>query len=157
MAREQDCVFAALAQGGNLYWEDREAEEEIAAKLASAGCAPQISVGRGDYSHVNRNGCAPANAVNHLLFNRPKKFSLNREWEFAYLVQKDRAARSKLEFSKPSVCCASECAALVAEQFVLYQRLWNRRAVDCDERLVASLAQVMNRACEKLFACAGFA
>ena len=69
VAGQEHNVFTALAQGRNLDGEDREAEEEVAAKLAHFGRGSQIFIGRGDDTHVNRNRRPPADAVDHLLFD----------------------------------------------------------------------------------------
>src|SRR6185437_11442906 len=66
-------------------------------------------------------------------------------------VQKQRAAVGLLEFSD-LVCLRSWKTALaVAEQFTLYQVLWDGRAVHFDERLGGARAAIVNRVRDQLF------
>src|SRR5205085_12408700 len=107
------------------------------------GGAPQVAVRGGDDAHVNGDGRAPAYSVNHLLLDCAKKFPLRRDRQLADLVEEDRAARRQLELTRTPLGRARESAALVAEQLRLDQRLWNRGAVDRDERLLASRREVV--------------
>src|SRR5216117_265801 len=68
------------------------------------------------------------------------------------LVQEQRAAVGQLEAAQPPLGGAGERPALVAEQLALDQRLGDRRTVDGDERPVAPVGKVVDRARDQLLA-----
>src|SRR6267142_1195485 len=64
---------------------------------------------------------------------------------------------SQVHFPDFTRASSREGPALVAEQFVLHQAFGNRRAVQGDKGLLASIGQVMNGARKQLLAGAAFA
>src|SRR5207253_5438153 len=152
MPSEQDYVLAAFAQRRNLNGENRQPKEEIAAKLALIHGAAQIFIRGCDDAHINRHRSAPADAIDRLFFNYPQQLALHGQRQFSNFIEENRAARSEFKLAQPALAGAGKRAPLVPEQFVLDQGLGNRRAVNCDERFVATIREMMHRAREKLFA-----
>ena len=72
-------------------------------------------------------------------------------------VEEERAPARELEQAAFALARVGKCAALVSEELRLEQVLGDRRAVDCDERLLRIRAGIVNTAREQLFSGAGFA
>src|SRR5262249_15278841 len=75
----------------------------------------------------------------------------------ADLVEKKRAAGALFEAADPLSLGAGEGAALVAEQLAFDEALWDRAAVDGQERLVGASAMLVDRAGHELLALAAIA
>src|SRR6185436_12081406 len=84
--------------------------------------------------------------LNALLLQDTHQFDLCAGSHVTYLVQKKRAAAGLLEAPDPPHLRAREGPAFVPEQFALQQCLWNRGAVNRDERRFRALAVLINGA-----------
>ncbi len=155
--RQLPYVGPALAQRRDVNGEDREAEVEVFAKLFGRDRGFQIAVGRGDDANIDVDIGGASEPRDLPLFEHAQQLRLNGGRDLAYLVQKDRASRGKLELPDAPLVRARVSAFFVAEQLIFDQRVGDGRAVDGDKRRVAARAQVMYRAREELLAGAGFA
>jgi hypothetical protein len=101
----------------------------------------QIPVGRGNESKLAALPCIAADALVSAFLHDAQQLRLQGEGQFAYLIQKQRAA---VRFRKRAVTCSyrtSERAALVAEKFTTGQFRGDRGAVD-DHKVVAGYMRV---------------
>src|SRR5436305_14599139 len=79
VASQKHYVFATLTKRRNLDWKDREAEEEVSAKLACFGCGAQVTGCRGYDARVNREGCAPGDGGNRFFFHGSQPVALHTD------------------------------------------------------------------------------
>src|SRR5262249_18063023 len=86
-----------------------------------------------------------------------KELALQWRGEIADLVEEDRSVVRFDEEAAARLRCAGECAARVAEELTLEERLRKRGAVDRDERFVRARTAGVDRARDELFARAGLA
>ena len=110
----------------DLDGKDGETKKEIAAKLSVLGGGLKVTIRRRDNANINRHGSTPADAINDLLFDGAKEFTLRCERQLADLVEKDGAAGGQLELAGATLGRAGERAAFVAEEFRLDQCFGNR-------------------------------
>src|ERR1044071_4691617 len=149
--REGVDVLAALAQRRDRDREDVDAEEEVFAELTALHRFFDVAVRRANDTHVDVDRRRSADPLEAPLLQHAQDFRLHAESELADLVEKNRYHVGELELSELARRRAGERALLVSEEFILDQRLWNRRAVDRHERAVAPRRELMNRAREQFF------
>ena len=141
---EQWNVIAALAERGQSQADDVEPVVEIGAERTTVdGCA-QVLMGGGDDANVDADLIAPADALDHALFDHAEQSRLQVERQLSNLVEEYRATGRALDRADARSSSAGERALLVAEQLALDQRRRNRAAVDNDERSAAARARLMN-------------
>ena len=115
----------------------------------------RVDVGRGNQPHVDGLFLLSAEAPDRAFLQHAQQLGLNARRDLGDLVEEQRAGVRQLEAARAPIDRAGERAALVAEDFVLEQRFRNRRAVDRDERMLASPAELMDRLGDELLAGAG--
>jgi hypothetical protein len=81
-----------------------------------------------------------------------QEFDLHVHRQVADLIEEQRAALGRFEPACLAAGGAGESAFLVAEQLAFHQGFGERAAVDCDEGLVAPLAQVVDVPRHQFFA-----
>ena len=106
----------------------------------------QVLVGGGDDAHVGLDRGAAADGRVFALLQHAQQPGLRLHRHVADLVEEQRAAFGLLEAAGDAGVGAGEGALLVAEQFALDQFARDRRHVDGDERPVAPLAVIVQRA-----------
>ena len=114
-------------------------------------------MGRGDDPDVGADRGAAADRGELALLQDAQQPGLRLERHVADLVEEQRAALRLLEAPGRACRRAGEGALLVAEQLALDQLARDRRHVDRDERAVAALAVVVQRAGDQLLAGAALA
>src|SRR5204863_9583669 len=149
--RERANVLPALAKRRDRDREDVDAEEEVFAERAALDRFFDVAVRRADHAHVDIDRRRAADALEAPLLQHAQDLRLHAESELADLVEKNRSHVGKLELSELPRRRAGKRALLMSEQFILDERLRNRRAVDRDERPVAARGELMDRAREQLF------
>ncbi len=117
----------------------------------------RIDVGGGDQAHVDRLFFLSAEPPDGSLLQHAQQLRLDAGRHLGDLVEEQRARVSKLEAAWPPLHRARKGAPFVTEDFVLEQRLGNRRTVDRDERMFAASAQLVNRLRDELLARPRFA
>src|SRR5262249_27577789 len=95
---------------------------------------------------------AAAHATEVALLEDAQELGLRGVVHLRDLVEEQGAAVGQLEASQAAFGGAGEGSALVTEQLALDERLRDRRAVDGDERLVASVREIVDRAGHELLA-----
>src|SRR5207253_9707482 len=98
-----------------------------------------------------------AEALELALLEHAQELRLRGWRHLADLVQKQHATCGELDLSRLRLLRAGECAALVPEQLRLEQLLWQRRAVQRDERAAFSRRRAVDEARDDLFPGAGVA
>ncbi len=112
---------------------------------------------RRDNAYVHRQLGPSTDPANRSFLQEAQQSRLQIEREVADLVEKQRSTGGALDESALALCGTGERAALVAEELRLDEIRRQRCAVDCNERAVAPLAVVVNRARGELLARPGFA
>src|SRR5688572_30075589 len=111
MTRQQRDVFAAVSEWRNLDRKNRQPKEEVAAELSVVYCCFQIFVGCRHDAYVNRHRRAPADAIDHLLFDRAQQFALDSERQLTNLVEKHGASGSEFKLTLAPFAGARKRAA----------------------------------------------
>src|SRR5262249_61018428 len=104
----------------------------------------EISVLPDDPARVDADRPLAADPLELALLQQPQQLGLHRRRHVADLVEEQRAAVGLLELAEMSCRGAGERAFFVAEQLRLDQLGGNRRAVDADERTIASAAALVD-------------
>src|SRR5262249_13786187 len=150
-------IVPAVAQGGNVDWENIEPVIEVAAERAIGDEAAQICIGRGDDAHVHADGSRGAEAFELLLLKDAQKFRLQFERGIANFVEKNCALVGKFETADFLADRAGKGAALMTEEFAFEKAGRNCRAINFDKGTLAPRTEVVDGAGDQLFAGAGFA
>ncbi|MGY3344827.1 hypothetical protein ACVWYK_003596 [Bradyrhizobium sp. USDA 4470] len=117
----------------------------------------QVLVGGRDDAHVGLDRGAAADRGVFALLQHAQQTGLRLHRHVADFVEEKRPALGLLEPAGRARVGAGEGAALMAEQFGLDQVARDRRHVDRDERPVAALAVIMQRARHQFLTGAGLA
>ncbi len=117
----------------------------------------QIAIGRGDKPDVDRNGAIPAQPLNLSLLQGAQELGLQVERQLAHFIEKERSLVRKFETPHLSCNRASECAFLVAEELAFQQPGGNSGAIHLHKRVLAPVAEAVNRAGKQFLAGSGFA
>ena len=150
-------ILDPLAQRRQPQRHHVEAEEQILAEQALLDQDAQILVARRDDAHVGLDRGAAADGGVFALLQHPQQAGLRLHRHVADFVEKQRAALGLLEPAGGAGIGAGERAAFMAEQFRFDEIARDRRHVDGDERAVAPLAVIVQRARHQFLAGAGLA
>jgi len=104
-------------------------------ETAPRGPRPRVARRRGEDARVHPARLLIADSPDFTLLQDAQQLCLQSERQLADFVEENRPAVGGLEESSLVHARPGECAAHVPEQLGLEQRLWNRGAVDADERL----------------------
>jgi hypothetical protein len=157
MIHETGDVLRSLPKRRDRERDDGEPEEEILAERLLRHGGGEIPVaGRHDPDIHGDRRRAP-DALELALLQDSQQLRLHRGRRFPYLVEKERPAIRHLDLPHAGRAGSRIGALLVAEKFVLQERLGYRGAVDGDEGAVAPRRQLVERAGEQLLAGAAFA
>ena len=157
MIRQDRDVIRAFAQRGHMHRKHVEAVIEILAKLALAHVRQQIAVRRRDDADIDLDGAAATDALELALLEHAQELRLQRQRNFAHLVEQERAVVRQLEAALAALRRTGERPALMAEKLALDQVLRNGRAVHLDERLAAPRAAAVEFARDHFLARAALA
>src|SRR5579859_837446 len=133
MLSEGQDVARSSAQGWELDADDVDAEIEVLAKSFGLERAFEVTVGRRDNPHVDRNFGRSTEGSHRSLLHDPEKLRLQTERHVSYFVQEDRAQASLNEEPGTSVLRIGERPFRMAEEFAFEQRFRHRRAIHGDE------------------------
>src|SRR5512143_2026425 len=150
-------VFFPLPQGRDLERDDVDPVIEVFAERVLLYRGLQVLVGGGDEPDVDLAALVAAHGTDDLVFDDPEQFGLERQAHVADLVEEDGAALGFLEDAFLGGDGAGECAAHVAEQLGLKQRLGDGGAVDGYKGHVPAGAVVVDDPGKELFAGPGLA
>ncbi len=134
-----------------------ETEIEILSKIPGSDHRLQVAVRGRDQPKIHPPGLGAPHPVELLLLNEPQDLGLQGERQVPDLVQKQGAPLGHLDPPELPGAGPGEGPLLVAEEFVLEERLRDGRAIDGDERPLGAGRELVNRAGQKLLARAAFA
>ena len=117
----------------------------------------KIAIGGGDDAHVGAAQLGVADRVELARLQRAQQLDLILQRHFADLVEKQGAGLGQREPAGPVGVGAGKRAAHVAEELAGKKLFGEAPAVHGDERALAALAALVDRAGEQLLARAGFA
>ncbi len=127
-------VALVLAQRRHVHREGGEPVVEVLAELAAIDHALDVAVGRGDDADVDLVVVGAADAADGARLEHAQQLGLQRQRQFAHLVDQQGAAVGGLEQPLLARRRPRVGPLLAAEQLVLDQVLAQRAAVDDDER-----------------------
>src|SRR5262249_59471288 len=102
-----------MAERRALDGDDVEPTKEVFAETALGDERRQIAIGRGNHPHVHLDRLASAHALDDLLLQRAQDLGLCFEAHITDLVEKERAAVSRLELPATPCDGAGEGTPLV--------------------------------------------
>src|SRR6185369_11487643 len=96
-------------------------------------------------------------ALDFVFLQDTQQLGLHRQRQFADFIEEQRAAVGQLETTGFVLQRASERAARMAEEFALEKIIWNRTAIDLDQRTFSARAAFVKGAGDEFLARAAFA
>ena len=117
--REQPDVVAPHPQGRQIDPHHVDPVVEITAKLATLHHLVDVAGSRGHHADVDGVFLAGAHPTHPPLLEHAEQFGLERQRQFAHLVEEQRAAVGELDEAHPAGIGAREGPALVAEELAL--------------------------------------
>src|SRR6266849_6142132 len=157
MFRENADVLEALAERSDLDRKHAEPVIEVETEMAGFGLGQKVSVGRHDEPHLGTAGALIPDSLELSFLQDAQQFALQVERDFADLIEKQSPAIGQFETPHPILDRPGECAADVPEKLALEQLLWNRGAVDPDQRMIFARAQIVDGPRHQFLARARFA
>ncbi|EXI71617.1 MAG: hypothetical protein AW10_04272 [Candidatus Accumulibacter appositus] len=151
LGQQQD-VITALPQRWQVDREDIQPVEQVLPEQTCAHHFGQWTMGGGDdpdFGLAQFRGTHPAIGAS---FQQPQQLDLDRERDVAQFVEKQRAARRRLDQSGRACRRAGEGTALMAKQSALEQRFRQSRAINGNEGLFGAPAELMNGIGDQLLA-----
>src|ERR1700758_3158388 len=113
---EQERNFRGpLPKGRNVNRKYIQSIVEILAQAAGFHGLLNLTVGRGEHSHVNANHVAPAEPRVLMVLKNMQELRLQMGTHLSDFVQKNRALIRQFEFARFRTHCPRERALLVAE------------------------------------------
>ena len=117
----------------------------------------QVAVCGRDHAEIHIDGLGPAQPGECLLLHHAQQIDLRLEADVSHLVEEDRTAVGKFEFSLPLVLRAGEGSPLVAEELAFHQALRQSGAVCRYQGHGPSGALLVDRLCHQFLARAAVA
>src|SRR5213592_2185116 len=141
---EEGNVLAPIPKGRQVDRDDVESIKEVLAEQPVGHRLAEVTVGRGDESHVDLDVPGVAHATNLALLDGPQELYLDGRRDLRDLVEEQRAAFGRREQSLGVGHRAGEGAFEVAEQLRLHESFRDRAAVHGHEGAVPPAALVMD-------------
>jgi hypothetical protein len=157
MLGEDRDVLTALAKRRQAQRHDGETVIEILAESTGVNRREKVLVGRSDDREIHGLAAGAAEAAHAALLNDVEKLGLERVGQERDFVEQDGSTVSTLKEAGFRLSRIREGAALEAEQLGLEQARGNRRAVDINERSVATRSRAMDQPGDQVLSGTGFA
>src|SRR5947207_7983384 len=154
---EQRDVLAPLAQRRDVDRDDVEAVEEILSEDPVLHGLRDVAVRCRDQAHVHLDVLRVPDAPDLALLDHAQELHLERWGDLRDLVEEERAAVGGRKEAHGARDRARERPLDVTEELRLHQGLWDRAAVDRDERPVPAGALRVDGAGDELLAGAALA
>ena len=116
----------------------------------------EIPIGGGEDSGVGDNLGVRANALESPVLGNVKQFGLKLGRHLGDFIEENRPILRFFKTPAPLIDGAAESAFFMSEKFSFEQRLWNRRAVDLDQRSGTASAPGVNDVGHDFFSDAAF-
>src|SRR5215472_4096989 len=157
MAHEEWNIFWALPQWGYVHRKDVDPIKQIGPELLRIDQGGEILVRGRDEPGIRAQGARAAEAFKLPFLQDPQQFRLHFEREFPNLIEKHGTPVRQFEATQALRHRPCKRPSLVSEEFTFEQADRNGGAVELDEGLGGAWAELMNGACDQLFARAGLA
>ena len=145
-------IRLVFPQGFDIEGYDGKPVEEILPKSSCFYFRPNIPVGCGNKPDVYLVRRGSTDARHFLLLNDPQQLCLYVQADIGDLVEKQASFVRHLKTALPRFCGAAERPFDMTEQFAFHKVLHKGGAVNRDEGLIGSPAQVVNGPGYKFFA-----
>src|SRR5580700_1428163 len=152
---QQRNILATIPERRQQNRKNIQAIKQVGPELMVRNHFRQVAVCRRNQTSVALQRARTPEPLELTLLQNTQQLRLQFKRYFADFVQEDSA--SAREFKAPDALRdrACESASLMAEYLAFQQPGWNRRAVQLDERILHTRAQIVNRAGDQLLAGAG--
>lgn len=154
---EEEDVFGACAEGGEVEDFEGESVEEVVHEASLLGEGGEVGVGGADDADVDGDGFVAADALEVAVFDDAEDFFLYGEGDVAEFVEEEGAVVGLFEEAGASFVCAGEGAGFVAEEFGFDEAGAEGGAVELDEGFLPAWGEVVEVLCGEFFAGAAFA
>src|SRR5215470_4761016 len=150
-------VLPALSERRELDWDHVEPVIEILPERSFLDRTFQVAVGGSNHPHIDGDWRDTAHAFEFPLLEESQELGLELASKIADLVEEDGSSVGHFEPSSLAPVCAREGTLLMSEQLALQELARQPHRVDRDERLIPSLAPVVDGAREDLLSCPALA
>ncbi|RMR91538.1 hypothetical protein ALP78_05388 [Pseudomonas coronafaciens pv. striafaciens] len=157
MFEQHQRIFTPFAQRRDAQRGHVQSVIQVCPEAALIGRVTQIFLGRGDDADVQRDLLIAAHSLDHAFLQQAQQLDLHVQAHAFDFIEEQRAAVGKLELADTPLLRAGKGPWLVAEQLAFHHRFSQRAGVDRHERAAAAVGQIVQRAGDHFFACAGFA
>src|SRR5262245_2819612 len=155
MAHEEWNIFWTLPQWGHVHRKDVDPIKQIGPEPLRLDQCGEILVRGSDEPGIRAQGARAAEAFKRPCLQDPQQFRLHFEREFPNLIEKHGPPVRQFEATKALRHRPCKRPSLVSEEFTFEQADRNGCAVELDEGLGGAWAELMNGACDQLFARTG--
>src|SRR5262249_20580488 len=152
---EQLRVTRTGAQGRDMQFDARQAEEQVGAHFRLGTGFPQVPLRSGDDAEMQADGAVRSDPLDGALLQDAQDLGLGHERHALDLVEEERAAVREFEFSDAALTGAGEGAGFMPEEFALDELGRNGGAIHGDERLAPARALLVESARNDFLASAG--
>jgi hypothetical protein len=114
-------IFSSISERWHFDSNYIQSKKEVSPKTPSTHLGLQIAIRRCDNSSRHDAGMVTPNSLVHMILKNSKQLGLQREAQFADLIQEEGSTCCGLESSDARRDCTRECAPLVPEEFAFYQ------------------------------------
>jgi hypothetical protein len=114
-------IFSSISKGWHFDANYIQPEKEILPETPSTHLGFQIAVRRRDNSSRHYPGVVTPDSLVHMILKNSKQLGLQREVQFADLIQEEGSTRCGLESPDARRYCACERTAFVSEELAFYQ------------------------------------
>ena len=149
-------VPGAIAQSRDVHRKHIEPVVKILTKSACGHFLPQVAIGGGQHTHVQRYQFVAAESFDFFFLQYPQQFCLQAQVHFRNLIKQQRAASGLFKFSCPGLVSAGIGTFFVAKEHGLQHRFRNRCAIDGDKGLFRTSGMLVDEARDYLLARTGF-
>jgi hypothetical protein len=149
-------VFPSISKRGHFDADYIQPKEEVSPESPSTHLGLQITVRRRDNSSRHYAGMVTPHSLVHLILKNSKQLGLQREAQFADLIQEKGSACCGFESPDARHYRARESAAFVPEELAFDQRSGQPRAVRVNICASASRGKLVKQASGEALSGTGF-
>jgi hypothetical protein len=114
-------IFSSISERRHLDANYIQSKKEVSPETPSTHLGLQIAIRRCDNSSRHDAGMVTPNSLVHMILENSKQLGLQREAQFADLIQEEGSACRGLESPDARRDCTREGAPLVPEELAFYQ------------------------------------
>src|SRR3989442_10797852 len=131
---QEESILPALSQRGNPDFNNAESVKQVFAKKPLLHCRLQIHVRGSQHPRVDFDQFTSSDALYPPILKEAKQFDLQAQRHLSDFIQKQGPLFGVFQFPFLLPMRAGESAFLIPEEFALEESLWNRPAIDRDDR-----------------------